>query len=312
MFLDWDYANPMPWVPILDHFCSKPMVPMTVKRAIETGNFDKVPVMLGSCQDEGLILSAPFYKTLKSWELLRSDWEEWAPLIFLGRERELITDADREIAKKIGEFYFGDGVDISKLEGDEETLAKLTQIYSMAYFLSDFDHDSKLLARAGFDVFTFILSHPPEFTLMDLFRLSLHSLCLMFTCRYMGFFNPYNKKYGTCHGDDLMYIFPMDPPGFPQCVVTPTQKKIQQRLVDFISSFASSSRPSSSGLPDDLWEPLDATTGKYLDIGEELKMLRNVDFGIQIEFWKNVEGKVNRTMTTQPINVFHNKIAIER
>jgi len=311
MFLDWDFANPMPWVPVLDDFCSQPMIPMSLKDAVEAGNVDRIPVIFGSCQDEGLILSAPFHKSAKYWELLRSDWEGWAPLIFLGRERDLVTDADREIAKEIAEFFFGAGVDISKLDGDDETLEKLTKIFSMSYFQSGFDKDSKLLAKAGLDVFTFILSHPPEFSLMDLFRLSFLQLCLMFSCRSVGF-NPYSKKFGTCHSDDLNYIFPMSPPGFPKCVVSPAQKQVQEQLLDFISSFALSSRPSASGLPKDLWHPLDASTGRYLNIGADLKMDRDDCFSKDTEFWSKVEEKAKRTLTKQPREVFFNKIAIER
>merc|ERR1711892_271605 len=234
MFLDWDYANPMPWVPIEDSFCSNPFLPKSFTNALESGEFSKIPVIIGSCKDEGLILTAPFYNSSKRWNLLRQNWTEWAPLIFLNRERELLTDADKEIAKEIGEFYFGRDVDISSLAGEVKTWAKLTEIYSMAYFHSGFDQDSKVLAKSGAEVYTFILTHSPAFTLMDIFRLSLPKLSLMFTCRSIGF-NPYKKDYGVCHGDDLNYLFPMAPPGFfsvfPKSVVTPAQKEVQQRLL---------------------------------------------------------------------------------
>ena len=314
MFLDWDYANPMPWVPIQDSFSSDPFLPMSFNDAVESGKFQKVPVIIGSCKDEGLILTAPFYKNKKWWSLLRKDWEEWAPLLFLNRERELITDADREIAKDIGEFYFGKGVDISTLEGNEENIAKLTQMYSMAYFHSGFDEDSKLLAKSGAEVFTFILTHPPAFTLMDIFRLSLPKLSLMFTCRSIGF-NPYKKDYGVCHGDDLNYLFPMAPPGFPKSVVTPAQKEVQQRLLDCVSTFAFSSRPTFSGSSEEVWKPLDADIGEYLDFGAELKMERNDQLSQQMEFWKVIRGKTNKhqmDLTEQPITTLHDKIAIER
>merc|ERR1719318_1290678 len=122
MFLDWDYANPMPWVPIQDSFSSHPFLPNTFTKAVQYGKFEKVPVIIGACKDEGLILTAPFYKARKRWDVLRKNWEEWAPLLFFNRERELITDDDKAIAKEIGDFYFGKEVDISMLEGKDETL----------------------------------------------------------------------------------------------------------------------------------------------------------------------------------------------
>ena len=60
MFLDWDYANPMPWVPIQDSFCADPFLPNTFTEAVESGKFLKVPVIIEACKDKGLILTAPF------------------------------------------------------------------------------------------------------------------------------------------------------------------------------------------------------------------------------------------------------------
>ena len=96
----------------------------------------------------------------------------------------------------------------------------------MSYFFSAAHQDSRLLAQAGADVHAFVLARPPAFTLMDLFRLSLGQLCWMFTARSFGY-NPYPHQYGVCHGDDINYLFPMEPPGFPPAVVTEKQQQVQ-------------------------------------------------------------------------------------
>ena len=31
MFMDWDYAFPMPWVPVTDNYCSQPFLPHSLK-----------------------------------------------------------------------------------------------------------------------------------------------------------------------------------------------------------------------------------------------------------------------------------------
>ena len=50
------------------------------------------------------------------WELLRTDWTSWAPLLFFGRERELATEEDKQTAADIGRYYFGQaGVNIMHL-----------------------------------------------------------------------------------------------------------------------------------------------------------------------------------------------------
>ena len=63
MFMDWDYADPMPWTPSLDPTCSQPFLPRSLREAVKTGEISKVPVLFGLCAEDGLILSVPFYRT---------------------------------------------------------------------------------------------------------------------------------------------------------------------------------------------------------------------------------------------------------
>merc|ERR1719348_2816565 len=185
-------------------------------------------------------------------------------------------------------------------------------MYTMSWFLHGFDQDSKLLAKYGSEVYNLVLSYPPNFSLMDVFRLSLPNLSLSFTCRLFGC-NPYNKVYGVCHGDDLNYIFPMSPPFFPKSVVTPTQQEVQQKLLDCVSSFALSSKPTLSGTPNDLWKPVDASTGKYLNLGAEPKMERDAELSKKLEFWKQIKEKDKHLkLSEDPITTLYERIAIER
>ena len=255
MFLDWDYANPMPWTPTLDPTCSQPFLPLSLREAVSSGQVSRVPVMFGLCAEEGLILSAPFYKSSQRWDLLRTDWQSWAPLVLFGRERDLTREEDREVARDIGRFYYGDQADIASLPSDGETLGKLTRMYTMSYFYSAADHDARLLAEAGIPVHVFILSHPPDFSLIEVFRLSLMQLFFLFACRAVGH-NPYPHNLGVCHGDDLNYLFPMDPPGFPPTVVTESQKQVQRYLLNIVSAFATSGDPSSTEEFGPIWEPV--------------------------------------------------------
>ena len=132
--------------------------------------FPEVPVVFGLCADEGLVFSAPFYRNNKRWELVRSDWASWASLLFFSRERDLTTQGDREAAADIASFYYGEETEISSLARDEKTLSQLTRMFSMSHFYSGVDQDARLLAEAGVAVHAFILTHPPAFSAMDIFR----------------------------------------------------------------------------------------------------------------------------------------------
>ncbi len=63
LFLDWDHVHPMPWVPVLDGaFAAEPIVPRDFREAVAAGQAASVPVIMGCCRDEGLILTPSFFK----------------------------------------------------------------------------------------------------------------------------------------------------------------------------------------------------------------------------------------------------------
>ena len=95
-------------------------------------------------------MTAPYYQDLKRWRILTNSWQEWAPLLFFGRERELIRTEDQKAAQDIAEFYFGADTDMTTLPRTEENLRLLGRIYSMAYFYSAADHDARSELVMGF------------------------------------------------------------------------------------------------------------------------------------------------------------------
>ena len=316
MFMDWDYANPMPWNPSRDSFSSQPFLPRGFTAAVQAREFSSVPVVFGLCRDEGLIYSAYFMQTKARWELLRGDWTTWAPLLFFGRERDLATDSDKQTAADIGRYYFGQDTDISGLPSDDGTISKLTRIYSMSYFYSAAHHDASVLAKAGAQVHVFILTQPPDFSLMDLFRLDLKQLCWMFTARSFGY-NPYPNHYGVCHGDDNNYLFPMEPPGFPPTVVTEDQKKVQNHLLNIVSSFARDGETGAVPVLGRVWEAVEAETGvsRYLRLDTNCSMEEDTELRRELTFWDEVRLRA-RMEDWEPgkevPTILHNKIAIHR
>ena len=61
--------------------------------------------------------------------------------------------------------------------------------------------------------------------------------------RHMGL-NLYRKReLGTCHGDDIFYLFPMGMPGLPKAIKTPRDLHVSQTIVDFFAQFATSGSP---------------------------------------------------------------------
>ncbi|XP_023324454.1 venom carboxylesterase-6-like [Eurytemora carolleeae] len=247
----------------------------------------------------GLILTAKFFKEPSRWHLLMKEWSIWAPLLLFNRERDEMSCEDRIDVKNISRFYFG-VENPAEVPYSEENILKLTDMVGLSWFFFSFDRDSKLLANNGTPVYTFILTSPPDFSVFDLFRLKMGEIGRMFFFRRFGY-NPFNQKYGVCHGDDLCFLFPFNVPGFPTRVKTEEQKNTQKYLVDMVYSFAVDGVPK---LSDVHWPPLSKTNSEYLDIGSCLMLTRSTHLD-------NQEEK-ERIPSIRPFTEFHAQIAVNR
>merc|ERR1711983_390066 len=112
----------MPWVPVDDSHLKEPFLPLSFFDAVKAGKIEKVPVIMGCCKDEGLILSAPFQRYRRQLDMLTSDWDTWAPLLFFGRERELVRER------------YWPSVREDKTPPDVN-LTRVKEIYSFSYFV---------------------------------------------------------------------------------------------------------------------------------------------------------------------------------
>ena len=79
MFMDWDFGNPLPWGPVDDSGLIQPFLPMDFEKAVKAGKVARVPIIMGCCRDEGLILSGPFHRDQKRLALL-TRWASWMQL----------------------------------------------------------------------------------------------------------------------------------------------------------------------------------------------------------------------------------------
>ena len=81
----------------------------------------------------------------------------------------------------------------------------------------------------------------------------------------MGLKVEMNRDPGVCHGDDLMYLFPMNPPGFPEAVDTKPQEDMRQRLLDIVCSFTKMGEPVQN-IQKGCWTPLKRNSSKLKQV----------------------------------------------
>jgi len=213
----------------------------------------------------------------------------WAPLLLFNRERDETTSLDREQANQILNFHF-QTKDSTTLGHTQDNVEKYTECVGMSWFLSPMDRGSQLIAKHGATVHTFLLTHPPNFTLFDIFRMSLSKFGLMLSMRGLFNYNPFKKVFGVCHTDDICYLFPVAAPGFPPTIKTDDQRQTQRHLLDMISSFAETGRAAfqESSVQ---WNPISETSCEYLEVGPSLRSTRDPDLDQKLEFWSGIKNE---------------------
>ena len=238
MFKDWDYPTPQPWLPIQDDFATLPFLPMSFQDAVNSKLASPKPVLYGLCKDEGLFLTSSFHKEKRRVDVLAEQWQEWAPLLFLHKERDLCTETDLDSANKIWQHYFEQrGISL-----DKNSLPVLKEIFSMAFFVYPLVEDATVMSSNNWDVWIMRLSVPTEFSLMHVVKSPFHKFCLKMAAHAFGA-KQFDKKYGVCHGDDLFYLFSFNIPGMPQAIKSKDQKFARSTLLSSISSFTAQSQP---------------------------------------------------------------------
>ena len=272
LFKNWDSSFPLPWKPIVDKNAKRPFMPFSFEEAIQAGNFDKnIPILAGVTSEEGLIVTAPFHKSQRRWNLFFRHWYKWAPQFLFNREIDLISETDISVVKEIFDHYFSEEGNKKKDAGfilkeketnndddditastlfiqksidqeqgvipsySEANLKKLEEIVSTAWFHAPLQNDLEQLVRGGVSVYTFKFCYQGPFSMLDVFRLSLPKIGLNLMGHYLGL-NMYKKELGACHTDDLMYIFPMKL--LPKPPDNQTDIEISNFLTQHISNFS--------------------------------------------------------------------------
>lgn len=88
---------------------------------------------------------------------------------------------------------------------------------------------------------------------------------------------------GTCHGDDLGYLFH---PGLFQSKFEPggEDEKVVETITKLWTDFAKEGRPTAN---DELWKPITKDSLPYLEIDSELKLLSNLQEE-ETRFWSDL------------------------
>ena len=188
---DWIFSHPntgalqtrKPYSWIVDsQFADEPVLPMLQEEAFASGDFLRVPLMIGVTKDEGLYNAAKYILDPQALANLNDNWDEIGPKIVFDK-KENVTEDEREIVSRIRQFYFGDN-DI-----DESQIEPLVNMFSDKTFWSSVHRTVTLIADqpAAAPVYLYMFSHTGAWSFAQLFDLP--------------------PRIGVCHADDVHYLF---------------------------------------------------------------------------------------------------------
>ena len=314
LFKDWDYATPHPWLPVKDDYLTQPFLPVSFQDAVKNNLGSPKPVVFGLCKDEGLFLTSPFHKEKERISILNDNWQEWAPLLFLYKERDLCTETDLDSANKIWQHYFEEpGKSL-----DQKSLHILKEIYTMSFFVYPVIEDATLMMKNNWNVWIMRLSVPLEFSLMHLVKSPFHKFFLKMAAHSMGS-KQFDNKYGVCHGDDLFYLFSFNIPGFPKAVKTNDQKFARSSLISSISNFTTQGQPIEDYHDKETKKSVNEVSKistndlHIIDImpDQQIRLVPLIesDLHVDLHFWLEIFSKdKERTYSTKEITKIHKKV----
>ncbi|KAG5895281.1 hypothetical protein JTB14_015147 [Gonioctena quinquepunctata] len=223
---------------------------------LTSGNYNRVPIMLGYCSNEGLIFEQ---FSLCSWssKLLNGDFSVLENFIPREMKIEKGSPTSQAICKKLKEFYFE-----GEYAGNKHV------------FISDFYFLYGMLASAKWHAKT---SQNPVY----IFRFSLNA-----GLNWRKKKCKWDKYPGASHSDELGYLFKItDETCYEMGDLEETSIR---RIVELLTNFAKYGNPTPDGKDLNIkWEPVEENNVHILDIDEELTVHVNPE-PERLNVWREI------------------------
>ena len=285
-------ANPMPFKPMVDGgLVEDPVLPEEVEEAVRAGRWNKVPVILGTNRNEGLLVKGFFQRHGAMFDMARRRWRQVAPLCFFGREQEEVTEEMVELCEEYRRrrLVGGGGEALVTMYGDLLFTAP-THLFALA-----------LAAGPGPPVFLYLYSHPIPLSLYHVFAYTpLQFFAKLAACRFWvdGLVAGTSLAWlcratdGVCHGDELFMLFKAHEVPVEQ-VRSAEDRRVSSSMLDMWTAFATVHHPT----PDGPWRRLEPAAPQYLEIGGGGGgMACSLDYRQRVREWAAMWARVGMAM----------------
>jgi len=282
---------PFPFKPIVDgDLVDDPVLPDEPLTLLEKGNFNKVPLMLGTNQNEGLLIKGFYNKKPQKYDEAFNNWEEVGPLAFYHREKDEQTQEESETCKKYVKKHFGD----LRFSAEGKSSEALVQMYGDILFTAPADLAAKMITahKDAPPLYHYVYNHQGCLSLYDLISLPPWKTLVKLTSLALGF-DLFKSSDGVCHGDELFLMFKAN------ILPTSTVKsgddiRVRDSLINMWTDFATNHNPTPA---DSSWAIFDPNNPRYLEIGSKSNTMKYPEsHKKRMDEWKDIWEKIPPTM----------------
>merc|ERR1712241_667483 len=245
---DWlNGQNHLTFMPVVDHFCSNPFMPIHPLEALKTGAYNNIPYMSGTNKEDGALFTMMF------WDYLETIEEKW-DTIGAGILNIITTghdiDEETNIAQIMKDYYTGD-------DFTQNNMDSLTAMFGDGTYLASDQKTVSLMSEGSAPVFNYLLTYRGSNSISSLFTES-------------------KVDFGVVHADDLQYLFktPLSDKGIE---FIEDDTKMMDLMLTHWSNFAKYGNPTpfrDAGIAN--WTPVQPDQKNYLDLQPEPSMKKNL------------------------------------
>jgi len=269
------------WWPIHDYYASEPFIPLDPIEAMLTGQYNQVPFMSGTNENEGGL-----FLPLNHFEEVSEDWDVLGPgmtKLDLSADIEDISQENIDVCSMIKQYYTGNNFGLGNLQNTMD-------IFTDCFFLASDQKSVSLMAKGNAPIFNYVLTYRGKNS-------------------YAGIFHGEHAKdieIGATHVDDLIYL--LKSPLFS--LESEEEKKVSNLMVAYWTNFAKYGNPTpfkDQDIPP--WQPVTREKKNYMDLKPIPEMKENIA-PKRMMFWNRLiwapkETHILLRTTAQIFNTSH-------
>lgn len=248
-----------PWFPVVDAYCSDPILPVEPLHALKVGAFNKAPMISGTVANEGALQVMGLLGPAQNKDML------WG---YVGAQQLLFTEGNNITETKENEVYLAQIVTKYYTQANydlRESGQSWMDMFTDSGFLSPDQKVMQLMTQHGSQVFNYIFSYVPTNTIAKIYGAP-------------------DTSISPVHAEDILFLFEE----FANIrISTDEELALSDKILTYWTNFAKYNHPSpfmDDSLP--AWKPY-SESKRYMELKPEPEMKENPHH-LRMMFWQNM------------------------